>query len=83
MSKSVRVRLHLPGLNALMRSAPVQDLVDKSAESIRSQAGEEFETVSVQHKWTARAYVQNATWKGWRQESKEGRLTRAVGSHVR
>lgn len=81
-SKSVKVRLHLAGLNELMRSAPVQGIVTQSAHRIQASAGEEYEAVEVPHKWTARAYVQSKTYKGYKQEAKGGQLTRAVGSHA-
>lgn len=82
IKKSVRVRLHLPGLNALMRSAPVQGLVTQSANRIQAAAGEEFEVVEKPHKWTARTYVQNSTYQGLRDEAKNGVLSKAVGANA-
>lgn len=75
---SVSVRLNLRGLNALMRSAPVQALVDERAKRIAAAAGPDFEVVSSPHKYTARAFVQPANGTGARQEARDKVLTRSL-----
>lgn len=76
----VNVKLSLPGLNALMRSAPVQAIVDARGKRMAAVAGENFEYVPRPHKWTARGYVQPANAEGRREEAREKRLNRALGS---
>ena len=78
---SVRdVKLKLLGLNVLMRSEQAQRVVDQHGQRIARAAGENFEYVRSPHKWTARGFVQAKNARGRRQEAREKRLTRAVGS---
>lgn len=76
----VRVKLNLQGLNRLMRSAPVQDLVDAIGEGMAEQAGEGFEYASSPHRYTARGYVQVASGEGARRQADEAVLERVIGS---
>ena len=76
----IRVKLDLKGLNQLMRSAAVQDLVDARGQRMAAVAGPNFEYVPRRHKWTARGYVQPANAEGRREEAREKRLNRALGS---
>lgn len=82
MSAHIDIHLDMSGLNELMRSSGVQALVDAEAQKIQALAGEEFKAKSVPHKWTARAYVTPKSPKGWAQEAKDGRLSRAVGANA-
>lgn len=77
---SIRVGLHLPGLNRLMTSAAVQKLIDERGEAMARTAGSNFEYVRGQraHPWVARGYVQPANAAGRREEAQSKRLTRAV-----
>lgn len=61
MSKDVRVKLKLKGLNELMTSAPVQSLVNEKAAKVSAAAGSKYEMIvqgKRRSKRTARAYVQ-------------------------
>lgn len=58
MSKRVRVRIDLIGLNRLMRSAPVQAEVNKAAGRISAAAGAKFQVHPSPHRWVARAFVE-------------------------
>lgn len=58
MSKDVRVKLSLKGINKLMTSAPVQAEVNKRAAKIAASAGPKYRMVVRPHKWTARAFVE-------------------------
>lgn len=75
---NVRVTLKLNGLNELMRSKPVQDMLNERANRIARAAGGNFEAVARPHKWTARAYVQPTGIEGMREEARDKRLTGAI-----
>lgn len=75
---SIRIALNLKGLNALMRSAEVQAVVDKRGEAMAREAGENFEYEPSPHKWVARGFVQPANDRGRREEAIEKRLTRTI-----
>lgn len=77
---SIRIGLNLKGLNALMRSPEVQAAVDKRGEAMARAAGENFEYERKPHKWVARGFVQPKNDKGRREEAREKRLNRALGS---
>lgn len=76
----VDVKLNLRALNRLMASNTMQALVDARGERMAAAAGENFEYVSRRHKWTARGYVRPANVEGRREEAREKRLNRALGS---
>lgn len=78
----VKITLDKPGLREVMRSAGVQAMTDEAAQRIASAAGENFHAKAVPHKWTARSYATWSNVKGWRQEAKDGRLSRAFGGAV-
>ena len=52
------VKLKLAGLNKLMRSAPVQSLVNEKAGRISAAAGPKYRVVVRPHRYTARAFVE-------------------------
>ena len=52
------VKLKLAGLNKLMRSAPVQSLVNEKAGRISADAGPKYRVVVRPHRYTARAFVE-------------------------
>ena len=54
----VKVRLKLPGLNRLMRSAEVQSVVNAEAARIAHRAGSKYRMVPSSHRFTARAFVE-------------------------
>lgn len=74
----VDVKLNLRGLNAIMTSPAVSAVVEERARRIAAAAGDGFEVVIRPHKYTARAYVQTATWAARRREAKEKVLNRAL-----
>lgn len=74
----VGVKLKLRGINALMTSQPVVSLVAERAARIARAAGPNFERAMRPHKYTARAYVQNANREGAEEEARDKRLTRAL-----
>lgn len=73
------VRLNLPALNALMRSADVQGIVDREGAAIAARAGEDFEYVRSPHRWVARGFVQPKNARGMREQAKNAVLERALG----
>lgn len=75
---SVRVKLNMKGLNALMTSRPVTAEVVRRAKKMRDAAGEDFEYNVVPHKWTARAFVRAANAKGAREEARSKVLERSI-----
>jgi hypothetical protein len=77
---TIRVKMNLRGLNALMRSAGAQEVVDQRGEAMARAAGENFEYVRSPHKWVARGFVQPKNARGMREEAIEKRLTRAIGA---
>lgn len=77
MAKAV-VTLNLKGINELMTQRRVQAEVLRRARSIQQAAGENFEVASKPHKWTARAFVQAANYKGMVEEARDKRLTRSI-----
>lgn len=56
----VNVKLSIKGVNALMRSKPVQAEVNKRAAKMAAAAGPKYRMVVSPHKWTARAFVSAA-----------------------
>lgn len=53
----VNVKLKLKGINAMMRSKPVQDELNKRAAKIANAAGPKYRLIVSPHKWVARAFV--------------------------
>ena len=74
----VKVKLNLKQINALMRSEKVQDIVNDEAQRIADRAGPDFEVAPSSHRYTARAFVQAANFKGMEAEARDKVLTRAV-----
>ena len=77
---SIRISLNLAGLNALMRSEPVQAEVDRRGRAMARDAGENFEYEASPHKWVARGFVQPKNDAGRREEAREKRLNRVLGA---
>lgn len=76
----IKVQLNLPGLNALMRSKPVQDRVNDIGAEMAADAGEGFEYVPSTHRYTARGYVQVNSLDGARRQARDAVLERVMGS---
>jgi hypothetical protein len=73
-----KVKLNLRGINALMRSAPVQAEVARRLQRGAAAAGEGFEAVVKPHQYTARGFVQTADAEGRRREADEKVLIQAL-----
>lgn len=58
MSKDIRVRHNLKGLNKLMSSAPFQAEVNAAAARLAAAAGEKFQVHPKTHSTTGRAFVE-------------------------
>lgn len=76
-----RVVLHLGAINALMKSAEVQDFIDSQGQAIATRAGGDYtySRPSKQHRWVARGYVQTAGAAGARDNAKNNTLLKALG----
>lgn len=74
----VRVVLKMRGLNELMRSAPVQSMLDQRGRRMAAEAGDGFAYVSRPHRWTARGFVQTNSAEGARRQANEAVLERVV-----
>lgn len=79
MARDVRVKLSLKGLNALMRSQPLQAEVARAANRIKNDAGPGHTVTVNPHRWTARAYV-DQSWAKARTDPDALDLLRAVAS---
>jgi hypothetical protein len=79
MAKLSQVKLNLPGLNAVMKSAAVQADLNARAARIAAAAGDGFDWApGAPHPWVARAYVWTATGEAEREEATTRALTRAI-----
>lgn len=72
------VKLNLPGLNAVLRSA--QPVLDAHGRRMAMAAGDGFEYQPKPHRWTARGFVQTADRTGRKRQSDEAVLERVMGS---
>lgn len=75
---SIKVKLKLPGINKVMKSAPVKELVELTAYHMFEAAGDGFNALIVPHKWTPRAYIQTDDEVGRRRQAEEHVLERVV-----
>ncbi|MDR0435788.1 MAG: hypothetical protein LBH11_03360 [Propionibacteriaceae bacterium] len=74
------IKLDLKGINTVMTSTPVQQIVDAAGSQIAAKAGTGFEyTSGPKHRWVARGYVNAATFEARKAEAQNRALTRAVG----
>ncbi|WP_162893224.1 hypothetical protein [Microbacterium halotolerans] len=81
----VRVRLKMSGINKVLKSEPVQKLVDRTGERIADaaaaaapEASGDFEYERKPHKWTSRGFVQTGSARAMRAQKKHAVLERAV-----
>lgn len=79
MVQRFQVRLNLPNLNAVMRSAKAQAIVDAAGRRMAAAAGDDFEYVASPHRWVARGYVQPKNARGMREQARNAALERALG----
>lgn len=81
MSSKVKFKLNLPGLNELMKSGPMQSVLNEAATNIAGVAGEGFEN-EIAHpiSFVAIASVRAATPEARRRNSEENILLKAKGS---
>lgn len=74
----VKVKLKIRGINAVMKSNPVQSEVARRAVRIAKAAGPGFEAVVNPAKYTARAFVRTTDDASRKAEAKDKTLTRAL-----
>lgn len=74
------VKLNIRGINALMKSSPVQAEVDAQGKRRAALAGDNFEYVPRPHRWTARGYIQPANYEGRKEQADNAVLERVMGS---
>lgn len=79
VAQRFQVRLNLPNLNAVMRSAEAQAIVDSAGRRMAAAAGDDFEYVASPHRWVARGYVQPKNARGMREQARNAALERALG----
>ena len=79
MAQRFQVKINLPGLNAIMRSAEAQAIVDSAGRRMAAAAGDDFEYVASPHRWVARGYVQPKNARGMREQARNAALERALG----
>lgn len=74
------VKMNLPGLNRIMTSDPVQELIDARGQRMAEAAGEGFEynRGSSRHPWVARGYVQANSHEGAVRQAEEAVLERSI-----
>jgi len=77
---TVRVKLNLKGINALMTSREVTGAVIREAQRMQAEAGENFEYDVSPHRYTARAYIRAANAAGAKEQQENAVLERVVGS---
>ncbi|MCC2031828.1 hypothetical protein [Microbacterium allomyrinae] len=75
---TAQVKVNLRGLNQLMRSEPVQAIVDAEGRRIAAAAGPDFEYKPLPHRWMARGFVQPANARGAREQARNAVLERAI-----
>lgn len=77
---ATRVRLDIRGVNRVMKSPGVADLLTRRAQEIARDAGPGFEAEGDNsHPWIARAWVRAATPAARRAEARNKVLTKALG----
>lgn len=80
MAKNIEFKLNLPGLNALMKSAPMKDALNSAAQQIQGAAGDGYAAESAHPiSFVAIASVRTATWKARRENNRNDTLEKAVG----
>lgn len=80
----VRIKLNLKGINEVMKSAEVQELLDSAAQQIAAAAGDGYEIEPAKSlRWIGLADVHAATPKAVRDNSENNTLLKAAGGvHV-
>lgn len=74
------VKIKLKGINEVMKSQGVQDLLNQRARAMAADAGDGFEAVADNsHRWVARAWVRAETLEAMRAEATDKVLTKALG----
>lgn len=75
---TVRVKLNLRGINAVMTSRGVTAAVIREAQRMADAAGDNFEYDIVPHRYTARAYVRPANAAGRKEQAENAVLERVM-----
>lgn len=76
--KRMRIELDLQGINELMKSEPVAQMLDRAGDRIAAAAGAGFVARRSPHKWVARTYVEADTFEAMRAEATDRVLTRSI-----
>lgn len=74
----VKVKLNMRGVNATLKSPPVQAEVSLRAARIARAAGEGFQSVTKPHKYTSRAFVQTDGPEGAKRQAEGAVLERSM-----
>jgi hypothetical protein len=77
---NVIVILKLRGIQATLRSAPVQAEVSRRAARVARVAGDGFAVVTKPHRYTSRAFVQTHGDEGAKRQAEDAVLQRALGA---
>lgn len=81
MSKNVKFKLNLPGLNALMKSGEMQAVLNRAADSIAAAAGAGYETETAHPiQFVGIASVYATTYESRKDCLKNNTLVKAAGS---
>lgn len=73
-----RPKIHIRGINAVMKSPGVTALVRKEAFKLARRAGPGFVAEMKPHRWVARAYVYTATQEAREKQASSYALQRAL-----
>lgn len=79
MSK-VRIKLNLPGLNELMKSAEMQEALLEAGKAVAHAAGKEYDAEVHTANWIAISNVYPASADAAHENFKENTLLKALGS---
>jgi urease alpha subunit len=79
MAKNIEIELNLKGLNELMRSEEIQNILDQAGEAVATAAGVGFGHRTDVIRWIAVTNVYPATTEAYRKNMKENSLLAAVG----
>lgn len=80
MAKNIKIELNLKGLNELMRSEEMQNILDQAGEAVATAAGEGFGHRTDVIRWIAVTNVYPGTTEAYRKNMKENTLLTAVGN---
>ena len=80
MAKKVEFELNLPGLNALMKSAEMQNVLDKKAKAVQTAAGDGFNHRTYPINWIAVSTIFPDTQKAKQDNLRDNTLLKALSA---